>query len=93
MFDQEKPLLVPMGPNLWEASGLLPLHELEDIVGQPIEAEDLTTVSGYVTQQLGGFPKVGDTLMVGEWRLRVEAMDGIRVARLRLLRAPKPSAD
>jgi len=88
-FDQEKPLLVPMGPNLWEASGLLPLHELEDIVGERIEAEDLTTASGYLTQQLGGFPKVGDTLMVGEWRLRVEAVDGIRVSRLRVLRMPK----
>jgi len=85
-FDQEKPLLVPMGPNLWEASGLLPLHELEEVVGQTIEAEDLTTVSGYVTQQLGGFPKVGDSLTIGEWRLRVESMDGIRVARLRMLR-------
>jgi CBS domain containing-hemolysin-like protein len=85
-FDQEKPLLVPMGPNLWEASGLLPLHELEDVVGERIEAEDLTTVSGYMTQQLGGFPKAGDTLMIGDWRLRVEATDGIRVARLRLLR-------
>jgi len=90
-FDQEKPLLVPMGPNLWEASGLLPLHELEDIVGEPIEAEDLTTVSGYLTQQLGGFPKAGDTLMVGDWRLRVEATDGIRVVRLRLLRMPDSS--
>jgi CBS domain containing-hemolysin-like protein len=89
-FDQEKPLLVPMGPNLWEASGLLPLHELEEVVGQRIESEDLTTVSGYMTQQLGGFPRAGDTLMVGDWRLRVEATDGIRVARLRLLRLPKP---
>jgi len=69
----------------------LPLHELEDIVGERIEAEDLTTVSGYVTQQLGGFPRIGDTLMIGEWRLRVEAMDGIRVSRLRLLRMPKPT--
>ena len=60
-------------------------------MGERIRAEDLSTVSGYVTQQLGGFPKIGDTLMVGEWRLRVEAMDGIRVSRLRLLRMPKPS--
>jgi CBS domain containing-hemolysin-like protein len=92
-FDQEKPLLVPMGPNLWEASGLLPLHELEDIVGERIEAEDLTTVSGYVTRRLGGFPKAGDALTVGEWRLRVEAVDGIRVSRLRLLREPKATGE
>ena len=75
-FDQEKPLLVPMGANLWEASGLLPLHELEDIVGQRLEGEDQSTVSGYLTLQLGGFPKV-------------EAVDGIRVARLRIRRVPQ----
>jgi CBS domain containing-hemolysin-like protein len=92
-FDQEKPLLVPMGSHLWEASGLLPIHELEEIVGEPVETDDAATVSGYVTQQLGGFPKVGDTLMIGQWRLRVEAVDGIRVARLRLLRMPSPARE
>jgi CBS domain containing-hemolysin-like protein len=89
-FDQEKPLLVPMGKDHWEASGALPLHELEEVVGEPIEAEDLTTVSGFVTHRLGGFPKVGDAFTLGDWELRVEAVDGIKVSRLKLKRAPKP---
>lgn len=87
-FDQEKPLLVPMGKNQWEASGSLPIHELEEIVGQSIEAEDLTSVSGYVTQELGGFPKPGDELSIGDWKLRVHGVEGIRVSRLRIHRVP-----
>jgi CBS domain containing-hemolysin-like protein len=88
-FDQEKPLLARMGEDTWEAVGTLPLHELEELVGQPLGEEGITTLSGWVTQRLGGFPKVGDGLTIGACELRVEAMDGMRVARLKLTkRAP-----
>jgi CBS domain containing-hemolysin-like protein len=62
------------------------LHELEEIVGEPLAAGDLTTASGLVTQRLGGFPKVGDVVTLGACELRVEEMDGMRVARLRISR-------
>jgi CBS domain containing-hemolysin-like protein len=91
-FDQEKPLLVPRGEGAWEAAGSLPLHELEDLVGQPLQQEGLTTVSGWVTHRLGGFPKAGDTLSVGRFDLRVEELDGPRVARLKLTKKPEPAA-
>jgi len=59
-------------------------------VGQPLGEEGITTLSGWVTQRLGGFPKVGDGLTIGACELRVEAMDGMRVARLKLTkRAPE----
>jgi CBS domain containing-hemolysin-like protein len=35
---------------------------------------------------LGGFPKTGDDLVVGDYDLHVEAMDGLRVARLKITR-------
>jgi CBS domain containing-hemolysin-like protein len=85
-FDQEKPLLVRTGENTWEAAGTLPLHELEEIVGEPLQAEGITTVSGWVTQRLGGFPKPGDVLAIGSCELRVEEMASMRVARLKLTR-------
>ena len=86
-FDQEKPLLARAGENTWEAAGALALHELEELVGVPLREEGITTVNGWVTQRLGGFPKVGDVLAIGDWELRVEEMDGMRVARLRLSKA------
>jgi CBS domain containing-hemolysin-like protein len=85
-FDQEKPLLTPTGESTWEAAGTLPLHELEEIVGQPLQEEGITTVSGWVTQRLGGFPKTGDVLAIGDCELRVEEMDSMRVSRLKLTR-------
>ena len=46
-----------------------------------------TTASGWLTQKLGGFPKAGDTLTVGACELRVEEMDGPRVARLKITKS------
>jgi CBS domain containing-hemolysin-like protein len=85
-FDQEKPLLMRTGENTWEAAGTLPLHELEELVAEPLREEGITTVSGWITQRLGGFPKAGDVLAIGGYELRVEEMAGMRVARLKLTR-------
>jgi len=95
-FDQEKPLLARAADGAWEAAGVLPLHELEELVGEPLREEGITTVSGWVTQRLGGFPRVGDALTVGAYELRVVEMEGMRVARLKLSKrtedAPSPRA-
>ncbi len=88
-FDQEKPLIVRVGDQTWEVLGALPVHELEELVGEPLAEEGITTTSGWVTRRLGGFPKAGDFLTVGQHELRVEEMDDTRVARLQLKRLPK----
>lgn len=85
-FDSEKSELVRISENVWEAAGTLPLHELEKIIGTVEHDEGIATASGWLTERLGGFPKTGDTLVVGNWELRVEEMDGSRVARLKLTR-------
>jgi CBS domain containing-hemolysin-like protein len=89
-FDQEKPMLVRLGENAWEAAGALPLHELAELVGEPLHESGIATVNGWITQRLGGFPKEGDVVVVGTCQLRVEEMDGLRVARLRVARLVDP---
>jgi CBS domain containing-hemolysin-like protein len=89
-FDQENPLLVRVKEAVWEASGTLPLHELAEIVGEPLQEEGITTASGWVTHKLGGFPKAGDVLTAGACVLRVEEMDGMRVARLSISKRADP---
>jgi CBS domain containing-hemolysin-like protein len=83
-FDQEKPLLVRTSDSTWEASGVLPLHELEELCGESLQGEGITTVSGWVTHRLGGFPKRGDRLSIGNYDLSVEGVDGMRVGKLKL---------
>lgn len=87
-FDQENPLLVRKNEMTWEAAGVLPLHELDEVIGEPLQEEGITTVSGWVTHRLGGFPKVGDVLTAGACELRVEEMEGTRVAKLKITKRP-----
>ena len=90
-FDQEKPLLTRLSENVWELDGTLPLHELSELVAEPLSEEGISTTSGWVTHRLGGFPKAGDVFTVGRSELRVEEMDGPRVARLKLKRTAESS--
>ena len=85
-FDQEKPLVIRRDEQTWELLGNLPLHELSELAGEPLAGEGVSTTSGWVTQRLGGFPKEDDVLRLRNFELRVEEMDGPRVARLRLSR-------
>jgi len=91
-FDQEQPLLRPTAEGVWEVDGALPLHELEELVGEPLADEEITSTSGFVTHRLGGFPKEGDVVELAAFTLRVEATDGKRVALLRLERRREPVA-
>ena len=85
-FDSEKSELVRLGETVWEAAGTLALHELEKIVGTVPHDDNTTTASGWVTEKLGGFPKPGDFVTIGNFELRVEEMDGTRVAKLKVSR-------
>ena len=91
-FDEEKPELARVGENVWEAAGTLSLHELVKIIGEVRHDENVATASGWVTEKLGGFPKAGDTLTVRGFELRVEEMDGPRVARLKITQRAEPQS-
>jgi len=85
-FDSEETQFVRKSEDVWEVAGTLPLHEMEKIIGTVLHDESVTTASGWLTEKLGGFPKSGDALTVGNFELRVEEMDGSRVARLKISR-------
>ncbi|HSU66433.1 MAG TPA: hemolysin family protein, partial [Tepidisphaeraceae bacterium] len=51
----------------YRVSGLFPLHELRDRLKLPdLDTEDVDTVGGYVVQELGRWPRTGDTLPIGD---------------------------
>ena len=78
--------------GLPKLDGALPVHELAEVVGQNLSDDGMSTTSGWVTQRLGGFPRTGDVLQLGNYELRVEETEGARVARLKLTRQPEPTA-
>ena len=50
------------------------------------------TLGGFVMAVLGRVPVVGDEVDLPHWSVRVEAMDGRRVDRLRFRPSPVPAA-
>ena len=90
-FDQELPMMVKISETEWDILGGLPLHDLAELTGEPIEEEGITTASGWVTHKLGGFPKGSDVIKIGNYELRVEEMEGLRVARLKLRKLQEAS--
>ena len=87
-FDQETPQLKQLDDETWEASGVLPVHELEDLVGESALEEGISTISGLLTQRLGGFPKEGDKLEVGEFEIEVTETAGPKVEKVSLVKSP-----
>ena len=85
-FDQETPQLKELDDGTWEASGMLPVHELEDLVGESALEEGISTISGLLTQRLGGFPKEGDKLEVGEFEIEVTETAGPKVEKVKFSR-------
>ena len=74
--------------------GGLQLEELLEKYELP-NTYDTDTVGGWVSEMLEKVPEVNDTFDVGGWRFRVAEMDGFRVTRVQITRAPEeePAAE
>jgi CBS domain containing-hemolysin-like protein len=67
-----------------QIDGLALVGDVNEQFGLHIDDETYTTVGGFVLGRLGRRPKVGDTIDVEGRRMRVDALDGIRVAKVSL---------
>lgn len=93
-FDLFAPEMIHKEEDSFRINGLFPLHEITHHVhdiGIDHSEEDVDTIGGYLTQQLGHLPSVGDTAVIGPYRWTVTAADGRRVRELVL--SPAEPAD
>jgi putative hemolysin len=67
-----------------DIDGLVLTAEVNLQFGLHIDQDTFTTVGGFALGQLGRRPRVGDVVPIEGRIMRVEALDGIRVARVRL---------
>ncbi len=78
----------------WTVPGLWRPDEVRDRLGALMaDGPAYETIGGYVMACLGRVPVVGDEVRVPGWSVRVDAMDGRRVDRLRFTPAADESGD
>ena len=76
-----------------DIDGLVLPAEVNLQFGLHIDQDTFTTVGGFVLGQLGRRPHIGDVVAIDGRTLRVEALDGIRVARVKLSAAVPAAQD
>jgi CBS domain containing-hemolysin-like protein len=72
--------------------GLMLVKDLNERFGLHVDPERYTTVGGSVLGRLERRPRIGDEVDVEGMVLRVEAVDGMRVAWVVVSRAKGPSS-
>jgi len=82
-FDNERSPFTRIKEEEFVVEGTMTLNDLGGHVPDLVlESGEVTTVGGYVTQQLGRFPEVGETLEVLGYEARVTSTDGRRVGQI-----------
>jgi len=73
-----------ISPNEVVLDGRVSVDDVNELLKLDIAADDYDTIGGYVLNQLGAAPKVGATLKLGNATLRVEAVQGTRIKKVRI---------
>jgi len=66
------------------------LDEIDERFGLNLYSEEADTIGGFVLQQLGAIPRVGDVIEVPGARIKVEEMSRWKIKTIRLILQPQP---
>jgi CBS domain containing-hemolysin-like protein len=86
-FDNERPEFTKINDKEFLVEGGMTLNDLNGVISEfELESGEVTTMGGYITQQLGRFPEPGETLEIFGYEARVTSTDGRRVGQVHLRR-------
>jgi magnesium and cobalt exporter, CNNM family len=83
-FDKSLPEIQNLPDGSVLVDGLALIEDVNDMFGLSLHDDNYDTIAGFVLGQLGRIAKVGDAVEADGVKLKVEAMDGLRIARLSL---------
>ena len=94
-FDEEEETdFLRISEDEFAVEGGLPLNELSD--HEPsidLESGEVSTIGGYIVQQLGHLPEPGEAVEVEGFEATVTSTDGRRIEQLRYVKLPEPEPE
>ena len=94
-YDVEQEAVVPVSENEAVMDARVPFEDVRETFDLEIEpSEDYATLGGFITNQLGRFPRAGESVEVAGARFIVETVEGKRIRRVRIQRperSPEPA--
>ncbi len=77
----------------FEVDGKMPLYELAEHSDIELDSEEVSTIGGYITSEVGHLPGVGEKAEIAGYDVTVTAMDGRRILRLHFKRQTLQTAE
>jgi CBS domain containing-hemolysin-like protein len=87
-FDVEDPLAEPLPNGEIRVNGRMPIDELNELLQAELPEGDWDTVAGLMFNLLGRVPVEGETARHDGLLLKAERVQGRRISRVRISRAP-----
>ncbi len=88
-FDEEEPAVHKLPDGSYSIDGRIPIGVVNEALGSEFESEDFDTIGGLVLGAIGRAPEVGDEVRLDGYLLRVDEVDGPRVAQVIAREAPE----
>jgi CBS domain containing-hemolysin-like protein len=85
-FDAGVPEIYPLANGVVMLDGLALIDDVNEALGTQFEAPHYDTIAGYFLGVFGRIPKIGDEVETKGVRLRIEEMDAMRIALIKLTR-------
>ena len=91
-YDQEEPLIRSTGEGTWTVDATAEVREFAEQIDLELpDAPSYSTVGGFVIEQLGRVPKIGETVRVDGVLITVREADDNRVVRVDVELVKQPS--
>jgi CBS domain containing-hemolysin-like protein len=81
-FDEEEPAIRRLADGSYSIDGRIPIGVVNEALGSDFESEDFDTIGGLVLGAMGRVPEVGDEIRLDGYLLRVDEVDGPRIAQV-----------
>ena len=85
-FDKFTPEIVTLADGSFLIDGLALIEDVNKSLDLDLNDPAYDTIAGYTLGKMGRIPKVNDSVEFGKVLIQVEAMDGMRIERLKLTR-------
>ncbi len=92
-FETPTPTIVACPDGSFLVDGLAKLDDVNEQTGLALTSEDYDTIGGLVLGEIGRRPEVGDKVTDAGALFEVEAIDGLRIARIRIWPPPPKEGD
>jgi len=90
-FDEEEPAISKFNDGSYSVDGRIQISTVNEALNSEFASEDFDTIGGLVLGQLGRPPEIGDEVILDSYVLRVDEVDGPRVAHLMVREREKES--